>query len=124
MSGLGGLNKSPEGIVLGMVQLQLPAVTTPSTTQAPKVFRRNDDGRGRTTTASSTPAHASRSHAAPSGPTRSNRPTDTARPSWTHSMAATARVAPERGEGGTAFRKYPGHRSRPLADGGHVVQES
>jgi len=29
MSGLGGLNKSPEGVVLGMVQLQLPTVTTP-----------------------------------------------------------------------------------------------
>lgn len=29
MSGLGGLNKSPEGVVLGMVQLQLPIVETP-----------------------------------------------------------------------------------------------
>ncbi len=29
MSGLGGLNKSPEGVVLGMVQLQLPVVKTP-----------------------------------------------------------------------------------------------
>jgi len=29
MSGLGGLNKSPNGIVLGMVQLQLPVVETP-----------------------------------------------------------------------------------------------
>src|SRR5882724_7498458 len=29
MSGLGGLNKSPAGVVLGMVQLQLPTVTTP-----------------------------------------------------------------------------------------------
>lgn len=29
MSGLGGLNKSPEGVVLGMVQLQLPVVETP-----------------------------------------------------------------------------------------------
>ena len=28
MSGLGGLNKSPAGVVLGMVQLQLPTVTT------------------------------------------------------------------------------------------------
>jgi formamidase len=28
MSGLGGLNKSPNGVVLGMVQLQLPAVQT------------------------------------------------------------------------------------------------
>ena len=28
MSGLGGLNKSPNGVVLGLVQLQLPVVTT------------------------------------------------------------------------------------------------
>ena len=29
MSGLGGLNKSPHGVVLGLVQLQLPVVKTP-----------------------------------------------------------------------------------------------
>jgi formamidase len=29
MSGLGGLNKSPNGVVIGLVQLQLPAVATP-----------------------------------------------------------------------------------------------
>ena len=29
MSGLGGLNKSPNGVVLGLVQLQLPVVETP-----------------------------------------------------------------------------------------------
>ena len=29
MSGLGGLNKSPNGLVLGMVQLQLPVVENP-----------------------------------------------------------------------------------------------
>jgi formamidase len=29
MSGLGGLNKSPNGVVIGLVQLQLPVVTTP-----------------------------------------------------------------------------------------------
>ena len=29
MSGLGGLNKSPQGVVLGLVQLQNPAVVTP-----------------------------------------------------------------------------------------------
>ena len=29
MSGLGGLNKSPNGVVLGLVQLQLPTVKTP-----------------------------------------------------------------------------------------------
>jgi len=30
MSGLGGLNKSPNGVVLGLVQLQLPVVVTPA----------------------------------------------------------------------------------------------
>lgn len=30
MSGLGGLNKTPEGVVLGLVQLQLPVVETPA----------------------------------------------------------------------------------------------
>ena len=29
MSGRGGLNKSPNGVVLGLVQLQLPVVATP-----------------------------------------------------------------------------------------------
>ena len=28
MSGLGGLNKSPNGVVIGLVQLQLPVVAT------------------------------------------------------------------------------------------------
>ena len=30
MSGLGGLNKSPEGVVIALVQLQLPTVATKS----------------------------------------------------------------------------------------------
>ncbi|MCR9085956.1 MAG: formamidase [Rhodobacteraceae bacterium] len=30
MNGLGGLNKSPEGVVIGLVQLQLPVVETPA----------------------------------------------------------------------------------------------
>jgi formamidase len=30
MSGLGGLNKSPNGVVIGLVQLQLPIVATPA----------------------------------------------------------------------------------------------
>ena len=30
MSGLGGLNKSPNGVVVGLVQMQLPLVETPS----------------------------------------------------------------------------------------------
>ena len=29
MSGFGGLNKSPNGVVIGLVQLQLPDVATP-----------------------------------------------------------------------------------------------
>src|SRR5688500_6419482 len=34
MNGLGGLNKSPEGVVLGLVQLQLPNVVTPADLRA------------------------------------------------------------------------------------------
>ena len=30
MSGLGGLNKSPQGVVLGLVHSQLPVVNTPA----------------------------------------------------------------------------------------------
>jgi formamidase len=30
MSGLGGLNKTPDGVVVGLVQLQLPVVVTPA----------------------------------------------------------------------------------------------
>src|SRR4030081_2483083 len=30
MNGLGGLNKSPDGVVIGLVQLQLPVVATRS----------------------------------------------------------------------------------------------
>jgi formamidase len=30
MSGLGGLNKSKQGVVMGLVQLQLPSVQTPA----------------------------------------------------------------------------------------------
>ena len=28
MSGLGGLNKTPDGVVIGLVQLQLPTIAT------------------------------------------------------------------------------------------------
>ena len=31
MNGLGGLNKSPNGVVIGLVQLQLPVVATKAT---------------------------------------------------------------------------------------------
>ena len=34
MSGLGGLNKSPNGVVIGLVQLQLPVVETPAQLKA------------------------------------------------------------------------------------------
>eukprot|EP01037_Dinobryon_pediforme_P047729 gene47729-62112_t len=30
MNGLGGLNKTPNGVVIGLVQLQLPNVVTPA----------------------------------------------------------------------------------------------
>ena len=30
MTGLGGLNKSKQGVVMGLVQLQLPVVATPA----------------------------------------------------------------------------------------------
>ena len=30
MSGLGGLNRSPDGVVVGLVQSQLPVVDTPA----------------------------------------------------------------------------------------------
>jgi hypothetical protein len=35
MSGLGGLNKSPKGVVLGLVQSQLSNVVTPDDLAAP-----------------------------------------------------------------------------------------
>jgi formamidase len=34
MSGLGGLNKSAHGVVVGLVQLQLPVVETPAQLKA------------------------------------------------------------------------------------------
>jgi formamidase len=34
MSGLGGLNKSPDGVVLGLAQLQLPIVAMPDQLKA------------------------------------------------------------------------------------------
>ena len=34
MNGLGGLNKSPQGVVIGLVQLQLPVVDTPAQLRA------------------------------------------------------------------------------------------
>ena len=41
MSGLGGLNKSPNGVVIGLVQLQLPVVATPAelSAQATRIAR-------------------------------------------------------------------------------------
>ena len=41
MSGLGGLNKSPQGVVIGLVQLQLPVVETPAqlATQAQRIVQ-------------------------------------------------------------------------------------
>ena len=48
MSGLGGLNKSPAGVVLGMVQLQLPTVTTPAELAAQTDAHRRDGRQGAT----------------------------------------------------------------------------
>ena len=36
MSGLGGLNKTPDGVVIGLVQLQLPTIATKSDLAAQK----------------------------------------------------------------------------------------
>lgn len=44
MSGLGGLNKSQHGVVVGLVQLQLPVVETPS--QLAAQTRRNQGSMG------------------------------------------------------------------------------
>ena len=73
-----------------------PAVTTPSATPARSASRLKAEGRGLTTTSSSTPAQNSRNHAAPPAPTWSIRPTEAARPSWTQNMDATAMEAPVR----------------------------
>ena len=73
-----------------------PAVTTPSGTPARSVARLNVEGPGRTTRSRTTPAQKSRSHAVPTAPTWSIRPTEAARPSWTQSMDTTAIEAPVR----------------------------
>jgi hypothetical protein len=79
-----------------MKSMVRPAVTTPSVTQASRVALRISRNRGRTSTNKMTPAHASRSQAAPSGPTLSNSPTEAARPICTHSIDATAMPVPTR----------------------------
>jgi hypothetical protein len=71
-----------------------PAVTIPSSTHAVKLDFVNADGRGRTITKKIAPAQISRSHAAPSAPIRSMSPTETARPSCTHVIDASAIPAP------------------------------
>ena len=50
MSGLGGLNKSPNGVVIGLVQLQLPVVETPAdlAAQTQKICRAWSARRGAT----------------------------------------------------------------------------
>ena len=73
-----------------------PAVTTPSATQARRLARPSAASRGRTRTGSRTPAQHSRSHAAPSGPTSSNSPTEAARPICTHSIEVIAIAVPAR----------------------------
>ena len=90
-----------------------PAVTTPSTTQAQQPERVKADGRGRTRSRSRAPAQARRSQAAPSGPMRSNSPTDAASPSWTQNMDPTANAAPERAVGGELVRARGDAVTRP-----------
>ena len=46
MSGLGGLNKSPNGVVIGLVQLQLPVVETPAQLAAQTRAHRRDGRQG------------------------------------------------------------------------------
>src|SRR4051794_9415040 len=75
-----------------------PAIATPSSNEARRPDRENCARRGRTSTSRSSPAQLSRRHAAPSGPMRSNRPTDAASPSWTQRIAATAIEAPVRAD--------------------------
>jgi len=72
------------------------AVTTPRTTHTRKVAHVNAATRGRTMTSISTPAHASRSQAAPSTPMRPISVTAIARPTCTHSIDPIAIMAPRR----------------------------
>ena len=74
----------------------IPAVTTPSSTEARNDFRVNDDGRGRTMISSSRAAQNKRSQAAPVAPISSINPTAMAAPTCTEHIAATAMSAPLR----------------------------
>src|SRR4051812_39501338 len=75
-----------------------PAIATPSNNEARMPERENCARRGRTSTSRSSPAQLSRRHAAPSGPMRTNRPTDAASPSCTQRIAAIAMEAPVRAD--------------------------
>ena len=46
MNGLGGLNKSPNGVVIGVVQLQLPVVVTPDGPRGADAEDRRDGRQG------------------------------------------------------------------------------
>ena len=81
--------------------------------------------RGRTITSISTPAHASRSHAAPSTPMRSINVTAIARPTCTHSIEPIAIMAPVRAWlVVTSALNGTSNRSRPRDFSGHTVRES
>ena len=73
-----------------------PAITTPRSTLATRPDRVNRVRQGRPISTISTPAQTRRSHAAPSAPSRSINPTETASPSCTHSIDAVAIRAPVR----------------------------
>jgi len=100
------------------------AVTTPSTTQTRNVAHVNDAKRGRTMTSISTPAHASRSHAAPRPDAVDQRHGD--READLHAQHRPHR---HRGAGASLIRGHScieryDNRSRPRDFHGHTVHES
>lgn len=72
------------------------AVATPRSTEDTRAGRVRRSRQGRPSAAKIAPAQTSRSQAAPSGPTRSIRPTEAASPIWTQSIDVVAMATPER----------------------------
>ena len=100
------------------------SVTIPSNTQVNRPRRVNSPSGGRTRTASTSPAHASRSQTVPSAPRRSINPTDTASPSCTQSMATMAKADPTREEALTVSSREQTDRLRPRDFTAHTVHDS
>ena len=93
--------------------------------------RRKRQGRGRTAVSRITAAQASRSQAAPSGPTSPKRWTDSAKPSWTQLIEPSAIKVPERAEvrGAAVMLTMTAstrHRDRPCPRefDGHTIHQS